>query len=95
MSQDIRSNGLKGWGAFCSVATIALWLFCAVMCFYKGVWQGKLFFAPGLQGLVEHRELEKRNRNDGAPLENNVRGTVAGSDVRNVTDRYPQPDGSH
>lgn len=25
-----------------------------------GVWQGKLFFAPGLQGSLEKQEVEKR-----------------------------------
>jgi len=36
MGEDIRSEALKGWGAFCSVATIMLWLFCTLMSFYKG-----------------------------------------------------------
>lgn len=37
LSRDLRSEGIKGWGAFCSVVTIALWLLCATMSFYKGM----------------------------------------------------------
>jgi hypothetical protein len=115
MSQDIRSNGMRGWAAFCSVATIALWLFCAVLSFYKGerkpsslrlskysrstgVWQGKFFFAPGLQGWVEHKELEKQEGNEELRSEDNhanLRGVQTGRDAGNAMRRHPQPDGSY
>lgn len=83
MSLNLRNGGLKGWAATCTVAVVLLWLFCALMSFWKGnapnfnfqarnlenyimltrlpgVWQGKLFFAPGLQGSLEREEIEKR-----------------------------------
>ncbi|KAK5065343.1 hypothetical protein LTR84_001181 [Exophiala bonariae] len=61
MSTNLRNEGLKGWAASCTVAVVLLWLFCASMSFWKGVWQGKLFFAPGLQGSLEKQEIEKRH----------------------------------
>ncbi len=111
MSQDIRNNGMRGWAAFCSVATITLWLFCALLSFYKGtrkpqslplskysratgVWQGKLFFAPGLQGWVEHKELERRDGNEN-DKDAGLRGVPTGIDTGNATQRHPQPDGSY
>ncbi|KEF55896.1 uncharacterized protein A1O9_07476 [Exophiala aquamarina CBS 119918] len=61
MSTNLRNEGLKGWAATCTVAVVLLWLFCALMSFWKGVWQGKLFFAPGLQGYLEKQEIQKRD----------------------------------
>ncbi|KAK5104743.1 Plasma membrane sulfite pump involved in sulfite metabolism [Lithohypha guttulata] len=63
----LRNDGMKGWAAACAVFTVLLWLMCATLTFYKAVWQGKLFFAPGLQGWIEEKELEARSKKDGLP----------------------------
>jgi hypothetical protein len=60
LGSDIRNEGLKGFGAACVVGTVLIWLGCALATFYKGVWRGKLFFAPGLQGWLEQEQLDER-----------------------------------
>jgi tellurite resistance protein TehA-like permease len=59
---DTRNEGLKGFGAACVVGTVLLWLSCALATFYKGVWRGKLFYAPGLQGWLEQEQLDERRK---------------------------------
>ncbi|KAK5220340.1 Plasma membrane sulfite pump involved in sulfite metabolism [Exophiala xenobiotica] len=66
--------------------------------FNVGAWQGKLFFAPGLQGWVEHKELEKQEGNEELRSEDNhanLRGVQTGRDAGNAMRRHPQPDGSY
>ncbi|KAK5228180.1 hypothetical protein LTR72_002063 [Exophiala xenobiotica] len=63
-----------------------------------GVWQGKFFFAPGLQGWVEYKEPEKQDGNEKLLLEDNhanLRGVQTGRDAGNAMRRHPQPDGSY
>jgi hypothetical protein len=62
LGSDIRNEGLKGYGAACAVSTVLLWLGCALATFYKSVWRGKLFFAPGLQGWLEQEQLDERRK---------------------------------
>jgi tellurite resistance protein TehA-like permease len=62
LGTDLRNEGLKDFGAACVVGTILLWLGCAIATFYKGVWLGKLFYAPGLQGWAEQEQVEERRR---------------------------------
>ena len=62
LGNDIRNDGLKGFGAASVVCVALLWVGCAVATFYKAVWQGKLFFAPGLQGWAEQEQLDERRR---------------------------------
>jgi len=62
LGSDIRNEGLKGFGAACVVGTVLIWLACALTTFYKGVWRGKLFFAPGLQGWLEQEQLDERRK---------------------------------
>ena len=75
---NLRNEGMKGWGATCSVATIILWLICALMSVYTGMslihgkygclmmnlglWKGDLLYAPGLHGMVQKEEIENLDR---------------------------------
>ena len=63
LGSDLRNDGLKGFGAACVVSTIITWLGCAIATFYKGVWCGKLFYAPGLQGWAEQEQVDETRRN--------------------------------
>jgi tellurite resistance protein TehA-like permease len=62
LGSDIRNEGLKGFGAACAVGTALLWLGCALVTFYKSVWRGKLFYAPGLQGWLEQEQLDEQRK---------------------------------
>jgi tellurite resistance protein TehA-like permease len=62
LGSDIRNEGLRGFGAACAVGTVLFCLGCALATFYKGVWRGKLFYAPGLQGWLEQEQLDKRRK---------------------------------
>jgi tellurite resistance protein TehA-like permease len=62
LGSDIRNEGLKGFGAACVVGTVLIWLGCALETFYKGVWRGKLFYAPGLQGWLEQEQLGEQRK---------------------------------
>jgi len=62
LSLDLRNDGLRGFAATCVVATILLWLGCAIATFYRGIWQGKLFYAPGLQGWAEQEHIDERRK---------------------------------
>lgn len=62
LGSDVRNEGLKGFGAACVVGTVLVWLGCALATFYKGVWRGKLFYAPGLQGWLEQEQLDERRK---------------------------------
>lgn len=47
LGTNLRNDGLKGYGAACSVATLLLWLFCAVMSAYTGnTILVRLFYQP-------------------------------------------------
>src|SRR3984885_9963477 len=59
LSTDLRNSGLKYFAATCVLATILLWLGCALATFYHGVWLGKLFFAPGQQGWAEQERIDE------------------------------------
>lgn len=103
MSNDLRNEAMRGWAAACVMATILLWLACALSTVYKGVWRGKLFFSPGLQGWVEQKEIdaiEKRRKE--APEERqskeNAYGMATGrygNDLDHVTSRYAEADGTY
>lgn len=58
----LRNDGMKGWATACVVGVVLLWLMCAILTTYKAVIQGKLFFAPGLQGWVEEKELKSYSK---------------------------------
>ena len=62
VAKDLNNTGLRGWAAAMSTITIILWLYCALGTFYKGVWCGELFFAPGLEGWNEREALKKEAR---------------------------------
>lgn len=51
-SRDLRNSGMRGWAATLTVATIIMWLFCALMTTYLGFWEGSLFSAPGLEEWI-------------------------------------------
>ncbi|KAK0887025.1 Plasma membrane sulfite pump involved in sulfite metabolism [Friedmanniomyces endolithicus] len=96
MSLDLRNNGMRGWGATCSTATVMLWLFCGLISFYKGVWQGKLFFAPGLQGWMEQKEIRVRHEARSQGDNNaNLRGDSTGRDSGNPVRPNPLADGTY
>ncbi|KPI43144.1 Molybdopterin molybdenumtransferase [Cyphellophora attinorum] len=59
LSTNLRNDGIRGWGATCTVATLLLWLVCAVLTVYSGVWKGELLYAPGAHGIMQHGEVEK------------------------------------
>jgi tellurite resistance protein TehA-like permease len=58
LSIDLRNTGLKYFAAICVLATILLWLGCALATFYHAVWLGKLFYAPGPQGWAEQECID-------------------------------------
>ena len=58
LSTLLRDDGLKVWSVIGVVVTAALWLGCAIITLYKGVIQGRLFFAPGLTGWMEEELFE-------------------------------------
>jgi len=58
LSADLNNAGFRIYGAICVVATILLWLGCALGTTYIGVWRGELFFAPGLEGWNERHALD-------------------------------------
>lgn len=84
LSTNLRNEAMKGWAATCVVATVLLWLMCAITTLYKGVWQGKLFVAPGLQGYVERESLDRLknplNRHDQDKSEPNSTGGKSGQE---------------
>lgn len=53
---------MRGWAAAWSTVTVLLWLYCALGTFYKGVWCGQLFFAPGLEGWHEKDAIKEAAR---------------------------------
>jgi tellurite resistance protein TehA-like permease len=59
LSTDLRNSGLKCFAATCVLATILLWLGCALATFYHGVWLDKLFHAPGPQGWAEQECIDE------------------------------------
>lgn len=62
LSTDLRDGGLKVFAAICVVSTILLWLGCTLGTVYKGLWKGKLFYAPGLQGWAEQQHIDERRK---------------------------------
>ena len=59
LGTDLRNSGLKWFAATCVLATILLWLGCALATFYHGVWLGKLFYTPGQQGWAEQERIDE------------------------------------
>ena len=59
VSKDLNNKGLRGWASAISIITVLLWLYCALFTFYKGVWCGELFFAPGLEGWNEQQAMDQ------------------------------------
>ena len=57
LSTDLRNGGFKVYAAIWVMFTIVAWLGCALETTYHGVWQAKLFFAPGLTGRAEKEAL--------------------------------------
>lgn len=57
LSDDLNNDGFRVWGAICVVATIILWLMCALGTTYRAIWRGELFFAPGLEGWNERHTV--------------------------------------
>lgn len=96
----IHNEGMKGWAAACVVFVILLWLMCAILTAYKAVWQGRLFFAPGLQGWLEDKELEVHEKRDKSSQETASHDIQADSSgvadlTRKATRRRPRNDGSY
>lgn len=105
MSTLLRNDAMKGWAATCVVFTVLLWLVCALLTTYKGVLHGKLFFAPGLQGWVEKKELEELSEQKGRSKEDtldamqgeasNGHGLASNGHGHSLTRRHPNNDGSY
>jgi len=105
MSTLLHNGGMKGWAATCVVFTVGLWLMCALLTTYKGVLHGKLFFAPGLQGWVEQKELEEMSKQRGRSKEetleamqgeaSNGHGLASTLHDHSLRRRHPNNDGSY
>jgi len=98
LSTLLRNEGMKGWAATCVMLTVLLWLICALLTTHKAVLHGKLFFAPGLQGWVEQKELAKLSEQKGLTEEDTLDAVQStGSDMigRVMTRRRPRNDGSY
>ena len=77
LSTDIRNDGLKGFAATCVVATVLLWVGCMLATMYRGIWLGKLFYAPGLQGWAEEQLLDQRRQSVEKPRQGHAMATGA------------------
>lgn len=105
MSTLLHNGGMKGWAATCVLFTVGLWLMCALLTTYKGVLHGKLFFAPGLQGWVEQKELEEMSKQRGRSKEetletmqgeaSNGHGLASTLHDHSLRRRHPNNDGSY
>lgn len=98
---ELRNEGMKIYGIVWVVATAGLWVLCATSTTYKAVWQGKLFYAPGLQGWTEKEEFErlgKKSDESSAGVELDERNT---SNTHNhdgneaINRRQPRGDGTY
>ena len=77
-----------------SVITLLLWLYCALGTFYKSVWRGQLFFAPGLEGWSEQQALEQW-RGKGKPSDEDEPEKNGGPVVADVPATGRQVNGSN
>ena len=99
LSKLLRNEGMKGWATFCVVCTISLWMMCAVLTTYKAIIQGKLFFAPGLQGgWIEKAQLEQLSKDKGLSRDKTLESFQSLSCAhlgQSLTRRQPSNDGSY
>ncbi|KAI9693333.1 MAG: hypothetical protein M1822_005329 [Bathelium mastoideum] len=101
LAQDLNNPGFRGWAATCTIITLLLWLSCALMTLWKGVWKGQLFFAPGLEGWTERRASEERSKEEYDGGEKQTTGRRAGTDEMSNqaanadTTRTSRPDGTY
>lgn len=98
LSTLLRNDGMKGWAATCVMFTVLLWLMCALLTTHKAVLHGKMFFAPGLQGWVEQKELKKLSEQKAQTEEDTLDAMqLRGSNMigRSMTRRHPRNDGSY
>lgn len=87
ISKDLDNTGLRGWAAAISTITLLLWLYCALGTFYKGVWCGELFFAPGLEGWNEKEALKQAARRRSEMLVERPDGVAFGGELATNGDR--------
>lgn len=97
LSTVLRNDGMKGWATACVLCTVLLWLMCAFLTTYKAVWQGKLFFAPGLQGWVEQKQLDEISQKTGASKDQVLDNAWSSSRSEDgtLTRRQPNNDGTY
>lgn len=98
LSQVLRNEVMKGWAATCVACTVCLWLMCALLTTYKAVWQGKLFFAPGLQGWVEQKQLDELSKEKGLSPGETLDAIQSSREPHGngaSTRRQPQNDGTY
>ncbi len=94
LAKDLDNPGFRGWAATCVVLTVLLWLGCALGTLYRGVWLGKLFFAPGLEGWNEKRTLKPGC--DGTEEEMSVSaGEMVAGPAMGERERRSRPDGTY
>ena len=97
MSLDLKNEGMKGWAAACVVATVMLWLACAVGTLYKAVWRGRLFYPPGLEGWTEQQardEAQEKVRERATRRDDHVGATADPEEQSSVT-RRSELDGTY
>ena len=101
LALDLNNPGFSGWAATCTVLTVLVWLGCALMTLWKGVWKGELFFAPDLEGWDEKRgqdKEEKEEKDEDAELQRDIDPSVEdiseGSTAGDTT-RTSRPDGTY
>lgn len=87
LGTQLRNDGMKIYGIIWVVATAGLWIFCATLTTYKAVWQGNLFYAPGLQGWTEKEESER--------LGKKTDKSSAGKEVDGLDSSSPHDPGSN
>ena len=100
LAQDLDNTGFRVWAAICTVVTVLLWLACALMTLWKGVWKGRLFFAPGLEGWNERRASNEKAKDEGNGLQQkeNIEASVEGTsllDTHGDPPRMSHPDGTY
>lgn len=63
LSVDVQNRGLEIYATIAVVATVTVWLGCAMGTAYRSLWRGELFFAPGLEGWNEKKAVQALSHN--------------------------------